>query len=98
MDIYKEIALASDDVVFHVFVGQVAIGLLAFLLPDFAKLKGVVRMVATQFQQGHVLRSIQDAGRLGKLLGQDNFAFNVVDFVAIVLSHGSVLPFCCSKL
>ena len=55
-------------------------------------------MVATQFQQGHVLRSIQDAGRLSKLLGQDNFAFNVIDFVAIVLSHGSVLPFCCSKL
>lgn len=36
-------------------------------------------MVVTQFQQGHVRRSIQDAGRLSKLLGQDNFAFNVID-------------------
>jgi len=74
------------------------LGLFAFLLPDFAKFKGVIRMVATQFQQSHVLRSIQGAGSLGKLLGQDDLGLEVVNFIARVLSHSSILPFFCSRL
>ena len=74
---FAVLAIASDDVVFHVLICQVAIGLLAFLLLDLAQFDGEVRIFATNLNQSSVFRGVQDAGSLGKLLGQDDLGVDL---------------------
>ena len=47
--------------------------------------------LSTNLNQGSIFRGVQDAGSLGKLLGQNDLGVDEVDFVLSVLSHSSIV-------
>ena len=82
------LALANENVISHVFIGQVAIGLLAFLLFDFPQFHREGGVVAAKLHQNPIFVAVQRASGLVELLGQDNLAVDEVNFVKRSLVHG----------
>ena len=88
-DVFGVFAFGDEDVILHELVGQVGVGLLAFLLGDFSLADGVVGIVRPQLLEQGVFGTVDDASGLGELLGQGDGLGNVVDLILILSLHGS---------
>ena len=81
--------LLDGDEVFHDLVGQLAVALLALLLGDFALDNLEVGKVFAHTRQFDVGGAADGASFFQEALGDGDGVLDVVDFVSVLLSHGS---------